>query len=129
MRIQNLIRYFRDCYQADQREATIWNIFDKKIEHKYFTDKQEELLTQQLPQEYIPTENALLIEKELQLFQREKSLFYFSFFVTGVNPSENIGPKKLCAPLLYYPAEIVKEKEDYYIKVDFSKQQVNYPLL
>ena len=129
MRIQNLIRYFRDCYQADQREATIWNIFDKKIEHKYFTDKQEELLTQNLPQQYIPTEHALTIEKELQLFQREKSLFYFSFFIAGSNPSETIGPKKLCAPLLYYPAEIIKEKDDYYIKIDFSKQQVNYPLL
>jgi hypothetical protein len=129
MRIQNLIRYFKDCYQADQREATVWNIFDKKIEHKHFSDQQEQLLNQNLPQEYIPLEEAQAIEKELQLYQREKSLYYFAFMVTGDNPSENTGPRKLCAPLLYYPAELVKEKEDYYVKIDFSKQQVNYPLL
>lgn len=129
MRIQKLIRYFKDCYQADQREATIWNIFDKKIEHKYFIEKEEELLTQNIPQQYIPGDIAQAIEKELQLYQREKSLYYFSFFITGTNQSETIGPQKLCSPLLYYPAELVKEKEDYYIKVDFTKQQVNYPLL
>ncbi|WP_299454931.1 AAA domain-containing protein [uncultured Microscilla sp.] len=129
MRIQQLVHYFKDCYQADQREATVWNLFDKKIEHKNFTDKQEQLLNQNLPQEYIPLDTAQHIEKELQLYQREKSLYYFAFFVTGNNPNEHIGPRKLCAPLLYYPAELIKEKEDYYVKIDFSKQQVNYPLL
>lgn len=44
-----LIRYFRDCYEADNRRATISNIFKDGIEHRLFFEGQEELLNGDLP--------------------------------------------------------------------------------
>ena len=130
MEIKQLIRYFRDCYKADQRETNIWNIFDKRIEHLLFFSGNEELLTANLPHLYIEKKHAETILSTLQLYKKEKELYYFSFFIAGKTGSESLGKQHICAPMLYYPAEIFQgDYEDYFFKVDLNRQQVNYPLI
>ena len=130
MQIKKIIEYFRDCYKADQRETNIWNIFDGKIEHRLFFKGDEELLTGNLPQQFIDKTYSESVLKTLQIYQKEKNLYYFSFFICGKTGNDALGRSQICAPLLYYPAEIFQgDFEDYFVKIDFSKQQVNYPLI
>jgi hypothetical protein len=45
MRFADVIRYFRDCYEADNKRAAIWNIFHPAVELRTFTEQREDLLT------------------------------------------------------------------------------------
>lgn len=44
-RLNHLIRYFHDCYTSDNRELTIFDFFDRKVEETYVFEGKEELLT------------------------------------------------------------------------------------
>jgi len=129
--IQNYIQYLKNCYQSDQRENNIWDIFHAKVEQALFFTGEEELLNATIPKQYLPPENAEAILKTLELYRKEKALYYFSFFIVGKmgNNTEETNQKKIAAPLLYYPAEIFEEENTFYFKLDFSKQFVNYPLI
>lgn len=129
--LQDIVQFLRKCYQSDQRENNIWDIFHEKVEAQLFFEGEEKLLTATLPHQYLPEENARAIRKVLELYRKEKALYYFSFFVVGrmSNNAEETNHKKICAPLLYYPAEILEEDETFYVRLDFSKQFINYPLI
>nr|MBX2843515.1 PhoH family protein [Flammeovirgaceae bacterium] len=126
---QRIIKYLRACYIADQREQTIWNIFDKKIEERYFIKEKEELITGFYPKVYIDDKKAVKISKILKLYRKEKRLYYYSFFITGKTGSELPGRQSICAPLFYYPAKVFKWSGIYYLKIDFKSRKVNLPLL
>jgi hypothetical protein len=65
MPLSNLIRYFRDCYEADNRRATIWNLFHPSVEHRLFAEEREELLNGFLPFTAIDPERGLAAKKQL----------------------------------------------------------------
>ncbi|MEO1653957.1 MAG: hypothetical protein AAFU64_10455, partial [Bacteroidota bacterium] len=130
MSISSYIRYFRDCYRADQREANIWNVLDNGTERLLFFPGEEKILNAELPKLYLDRDYAENVLSTLLLFQGEKSLFYFSFFVTGIRQIEGQKARSLCAPLLYYPAQVVRDEEDnHFFQIDFQKAQINFPLL
>ncbi|WP_020530904.1 AAA domain-containing protein [Flexithrix dorotheae] len=126
---QRIIKYLRECYIADQREQTIWNIFDKKIEERYFMKEKEELVNGFFPKVYIEDRKAIKISKILKLYRKEKKLYYYSFFIAGKTGSELPGRQNICAPLFYYPAQITQNEEFYYVNIDFKNRKVNLPLL
>lgn len=37
----NVIGYLHDCLQADRRETTLWNLFDRKLGRIIVTSEQE----------------------------------------------------------------------------------------
>jgi len=129
--IENIISYFRACYQADQREQNIWNIFDKsKLEHLHFFSGEEQILTAQIPFRFVDSDLAEQILKTLEIYKKEKQLYYFAFFIGGQSKHEALKGKKLMSPLIYYPAEIfINSDGNYCFKIDFNKQYINYNLI
>jgi hypothetical protein len=63
----SIIRYFRDCYEADNRETGIANLFQKKYRHVLFLPGQEDLLRGLLDRVPLPYEAAIAAQKEASL--------------------------------------------------------------
>ena len=126
-----IVRYFKDCYEADNREMSLNNFFSSKVEHHHFFEGEDDWLNGYLPQKPVPEEWADKVEKELALYPREKELMVGALFVIGESLGVSGKPSKLCSPLLLYPTEIIREDEENnaYLKVDLSKGRLNYPLL
>ncbi len=125
-----LINYFRDCYLADQREMTLWSIFDSKIEDLHILEGEEQLVNGKFPKQYIEDSVAQKWLEILQVYSKEKQLLYFSLMVSGDSGSDLAGRKQICAPLVYYPVEISQDEDNfYYASINFSKRNLNFPLL
>ena len=71
--INNLIQYFHDCYQADNRELITYNFVDLKIENKIFFRGKKEFLTDKHPIIPIDSVEASTTLKKRKLFQKEKN--------------------------------------------------------
>jgi len=127
--INNLIQYFHDCYQADNRELIIYNFLDPKIENKIYFESKEELLTDNYPIIPIDPVKASTILKKTELFQKEKELLYGTFFICGNYTDFKGDSKNLCAPLFYYPAEIKQKNEFFYLSINTSERRLNYPIV
>ena len=127
--LQAIINYFRDCYIADQRDLTLWSIFDKKVQDLHVMTGEEQLLNGKLPKQYIPDEIAQQWRSTLQIYSKEKQLYYFSFVIAGNTGVDLVGRKQICAPLIYYPAELEQDGDEFYISINFAKRQLNYPLI
>lgn len=127
--IPEIVKYFLDCYRSENREHTLFDFLDPKIEEKYFIEDFEELLTRELP--YIPVTDSYAdaISKQLQLFSKEKELIYASFFVSGTYEDLRGETKRLFAPLFYYPATLIYVDEAHYLSINASDRRLNYPLL
>ncbi len=128
-RIQRQLSYFKECYQADTRTLSITNIFQSKIENRYFFEGQEHLLTEDLNELPLPDDYAREVLKNLSIYQREKILYYCALFVVGKNPDSLAKSGKICAPVILYPAEILMSDETHYLKIDQQKRIININFL
>lgn len=124
--MQNLIRYYNACYQADTNSLIVSNFFSS-VENKLLIEE-EELLNGFLPYYPIDEEKSISIKKDLTLFAKEKELVYCSLFVIGQGTGF-AKKSKICSPLLVYSAEIIEEDENYFIKIDRETGRINYALL
>ena len=80
--VPNFINFYHNCYQADNRDLSIWNVF--KIEAHYWLDeKDEELATGHMPRIPIPHKVGEVLFKNRKLYIREKNLVYGILFITG----------------------------------------------
>ena len=127
--LKNIIEYFRDCYRSDNREMMIFDFLDKKVEEQLFITGKEELINNEYPHIPINETKALTILKKLELFREEKELLYGCFFVCGHYKNTKGKTKRLFAPLFYYTAEIILEKEIYYLKINEKERRINFPLI
>ncbi|BAX82678.1 DEAD/DEAH box helicase [Labilibaculum antarcticum] len=127
--INNLIQYYHDCYQSDNRELIIYNFLDKKVENKIYFEGKEELLTDSNPLIPIDSVKASAICKKTKLFQKEKELLYGTFFICGNYTDFKGDSKDLCAPLFYYPAEIKQKDDFFYLSISASERRLNYPII
>jgi hypothetical protein len=86
MAYNNLLSYFRDCYQADNVRVTIWNIFHGNIEHRIFLEDEEQLLNGLLS--YAPVDNGkgTAAKTAASLYRKEKEFVYGSLFLIGRFP-------------------------------------------
>jgi len=126
-RLNRHISYFRECYEADNRELGLWNVFRDKHWHLYFLDGQEELVTGAMPRVPIDASLAEKASKSQSLYQRERTLLYASYFVVG-NVREAGRARSICAPLLHYQAMLQQEREDWYLSIDPADENLNVPL-
>jgi len=131
MEIDNgaLIRYLADCYVADNRTFSIDNFFSKKFENHFIQDLKEELINNKYPKQYLPADIGKKTLQNLQLNSNDKQLYYCSFFIIGRRQHFNNRIERICAPVLYFPAEIVSDGDYYFLKLDPKDYQVNFGFL
>jgi hypothetical protein len=127
--ISNIIHYFHDCYQSDNRGTTVLNIFHKKIENRIFLEEKEELLTGFLPSLPLESPDALDAKKRAYLYRKEKRLVYCSIFVVGRIRNAEGKLRKICSPLFFYPAKIQEDNDIALLSVDLTERQINYGLI
>lgn len=122
---QDFFNYFRDCYQLDYKEFTINNILSNKYVYKWFAYKKEELLYENLPLIPYTNKKVLALEKEMTLYNLEKKLFYGCFFILGKNDNPLIKDKRICTPLLVFPASIETLDEEKFLKIEHENFDIN----
>lgn len=121
----HFFEYFKECYKMDFKEYVIDNVLSRKHTFKWFDDKKETLVSSSLP--IIPYTNskAKELEKELELYQLEKKLYYGCFFLLGTNENALGKDKRICAPLLLFPATLKRIDEEYFLEIDRSAFSIN----
>ena len=122
---KKVFNYFRDCYQLDYKEFTINNILSSKYPYKWFAKTKEELLSEKLPIIPYTNKKVLALEKEMVLYNLEKKLFYGCFFILGKNKNPLIKDKRICAPLLLFPAKIETLDDEKFLKIEHENFDIN----
>ena len=123
--IQNYLNYFADCYNADNREFSIDNIFSSKFECQHIIRNEEELVNFKYPIKYIPSKVGQSIQQTIALFPNDKEVLYGSIFFVGKR-RKNFQKRveHIIAPLFYYVATIeVKEDENYFLRLHADKER------
>lgn len=127
--LPNIIKYFQDCYQSDNRELSVLDFLDKKVENKVYIEGKEELLTGNYPIVPIDEKKGENLLKKAEIYQKEKMLIYGSFFIGGLYTESTGKVKRLCAPLFYYPAQVEENDGLFFLSINITERQINYPLL
>lgn len=118
--MQNLLKLYKDCYEADTRTVNLTNFFSAKVENKLLLKGKDELINGNLPTLPISQEYSREVIKKLAEYEKEKSLYLFTCFACGKVGNEN-RRHRLAAPLFFYPAEIIKDEDDeHYLKINRS---------
>lgn len=120
---RNMVNYFRACLQADNRSFNLLNFFGKKVEFQRILNSSE-LLQPKMPYIPIDSEWAISIEKDLELFAKEKTLYVGAFFVMG---SVSIAGKKhkIFAPLLLNQVELIHQEGFYALQFNVGQSILN----
>lgn len=129
MQAKDFYNYFRDCYRLDNREFFVDNLLSSKYKYRWILEREEELLYDRLP--YIPYNHSEIeeLEKDIELYKLEKKLFYGCFFVLGKSENALSKDKRICSPLLLYPAEIITIDDLKFLKIDKSELIINHAIL
>ncbi|WP_121667140.1 DEAD/DEAH box helicase [Mesonia aquimarina] len=122
---QDFFNYYRSCYQLDYKEFTINNILSAKYTYKWFAKTKEELLYENFPLVPYTNKKVLALEKEMELYNLEKKLFYGCFFVLGKNENPLTKDNRVCAPLLLFPASIETLDEEKFLKIEHENFEIN----
>gem|GEM_PF-522076 len=129
MKPQNIINYFKDCFQSDNRELQLLDFFSDRVEEISFVQTKEELLTGDLQEIYVNEDYAKNLQLKKLLYGQEKMIYYAAFFVVS-NPE--LVKQKICTPLLLYPVEILEKENNgvtvYTIAIDTGKPIINFSL-
>lgn len=127
-RLQQAVSFYRECYEADNRELGLWNVFRDKHWHLHFMAGKEEIVTEAMPRVPIDGDLAEAAVKSQKMYQRERSLLYTSCYIAG-NVREAGRKRVICAPLLYYGARLESDGGDWFLRIDASEENLNVPLL
>jgi hypothetical protein len=123
MALPDIIRYFRDCYEEDNRRS----IFQASVSHRLFIEGEEHLLTGFLAETPLDPDDGLEAKKAAYLHQTEKELVYCSLFILGRLGVGDEESRFICAPLLIHPAEIIEQRPHTFLKPDCGVDLVGYP--
>ncbi len=121
--MKQIINYYRQCYQADNRTTSIYNFFSKKIEFQHFLDVPD-LLAGIINTYPVPTSWGKEVESKLAIYSKEKQLYAGSFFLIGKG---NVAGKtvRICAPMLLNPLELTKKEDVYYLSLKSGGNMIN----
>jgi hypothetical protein len=126
--IGEVIRYLRGCYEADNREASIFNLRSERVTHLEFLSKGGDFVRGLL--DVVPVERgkALEAQKAAELYKTERSLVFGAVLLTGSVEGPR-GRAEVFAPMFYYPARVEDMGEYAVLRVDWPQQRVNTRLL
>ncbi len=128
MPLKKIVSFFRSCYEHDNRQTTFWNIFHTSIEHRFFMEGEEELLTGDLPYAPIYPEPGLAAKKAAHVYRKEKDLVYCSLFIVGTIIRQEQS-QIICAPILIHPAHILEKDSYVFLQANLNERQLNQRLL
>ena len=129
---KNLIKYFKECYQADNRNQTLWNVFKTKNQFLRVSSIEETQLFftgQKFP---LDQEYGSKLKTAVATYRREKNLVFCSHFIIGRIESNSYGKKslkKICSPLFFIDAECENTDEMYHFYGSSESFRWNYSLL
>ncbi len=124
-----LIDYLRRCYEADNRETGVANLFHEKIRHLRFISGDEVALSGILPRIPLPPKYATTLRKEAFKYRRDKTLVYAALPVVGNGESYGCLPKQVCAPLLLLPVDFEEVADAVFLRIAPGEMRVNFPAL
>lgn len=125
--LKPLISFLKDCYQADNREFTLYNIHSTKIENlRELSDSH--LLTGKNP--ILPIESGYIreVKEKLVVYSKEKELVMHTFFLHGMGKIAG-KLRKVFAPLLIYPLHIEENNDHFYVKLNPDNFIINSSIL
>ena len=122
---QNFFSYFKDCYQLDYSAFTLDNILSIKYKYKWFANEQEELLSGKLAYAPYFINKIEDLKKEIALYSLDKQLYYGAFFILGKNDNPKIKDKRLCTPLVLFPASLENEDTDTFLRINTQEIIIN----
>lgn len=125
----HIIHYLHDCYQADNRGTTVWNLLSDKVEHRLVIEGKEELINGFLPHIPVNASWALAARKAAYLYRKEKRLVHCSFVVMGRLTNKDGQTESICSPLFFHSATIDDDDSISMLSVNPDERQVNYHLL
>lgn len=132
MAITDIIKYFKQCYKADNASSVFLNIFSKNIENKVFIPTEH---LANAKKDYLLFNSAKItkIFEKAYIYRKEKSLIYCTMFVSGKTTNEEGKIQKICAPLFFYPASLEekdqKPKKIYKLAVERKNIEINTGLI
>ena len=126
------VAYLAACHEADNRASTVLDLLHKNVQHRHFLTDTEVLLSGLQDGVAVPFEKGVAAQKAAATYKREKTLIYAAFVVVGSVPGEDGSMRKLCAPIVYYPATLEKaiaaEEDVIHLTIDLKDQTVNFSL-
>lgn len=127
--LPELILFLRACYEADNRETGISDLFNTKYRHLRFFDGEEVGLSGTIEKLPLPHKIGQRVQKDAYKFRRDKTLVYAAFPIVGTPKGVKSLSKEICAPLLYFPAEIVAAKKSFFLVPNLDDLRWNLPIL
>lgn len=130
--IRKIIDYFNQCYQSDNREHRLWDVFSKKNEYLRFLDVDQSISLQKHNSFTVPTFYGNRLDNSITMYRREKTFLLARYFVVGKLPIARGLSKRLsrvCAPLLIYEASLEDIGTGFKVSVDHSFFRWNSHLL
>jgi len=126
-----VLRFLRDCYEADNRETTLLDLRHEKVEHLQFLSQGGEFLTGTLDRIPVDREAALAAQKTARLYETEKTLVFCALLLVGrLGKARPSLPQEIFAPLLFFPAQVEDVEESHaFLRVEPREQRVNSRVL
>ena len=126
--LRAVVRFLLRCYRADNREQSLLNVFDRKVEYRCFLPEPDELLCGASPVVDVASLSLLGAGRKASLHRREKALLLASLFVVG---RYRVGDdlRTLCGPLLLGPAKVQPGIVHPFVSADPANMRYNVPLL
>lgn len=113
--LDNIIKFYRDCYQQDLKGIRVTN-FISKTSTKRLTPTNNEFFHSPIEKVHVESEWASEVEKILFLNHKEKALYAGTYFIKGTRSV--LGKKSTSyVPLYIHELDLVKIKEVYFIEV------------
>jgi hypothetical protein len=127
---RNLVRFLRDCYEADNREAALFDLHHDRVQHFHLLNHGADFLTGSLDLIPLDRELAIEVQKSAQLYETERTLVFAAFLLVGkMAMSPPTIPKELFAPLIFFPATVEDADPHAFLRVDAREQRVNAKVL
>ena len=126
---QRVIRYLRDCHEADNRGAIVYDLKHSKVRHFHWLDHGNELLAGKLDSIPLAQKQAEKARQEALVYKGEMTLMLGGFTLLGKLPSDLRNSDRLLAPLVYYPATIHEDDTHGFIHANLRDQRINTGVL
>jgi len=120
----SVFSYLRECYELDTKTINLSNFFSRKVENRLWVEGTDEVLSGNLPYLPILDEFADTLEENLEKYEKEKSLYGFAHFIVGYQNGTRV-----CAPLIFIPAEVVGSGDYRYVQLKQSQKFLNHNFL
>ena len=131
--MQQIIKFYLECYKADNRGLNVYDVYSKKHEYQMLMKKdQAEQYNKQQPIKMIDKEYCVLLENNLIAYRREKQAAFGSCFLIGEGERVaglSSGTIKICAPVIIYNVQLIRNNDKYELLIDYSDFQVNSSIL